>query len=288
MLSLRQIENRIRQWRKSFIARLFSSKRGRKLIVDAIPNDVMRVTIDAGDHRITFHPKELIGRHLFAAGKVDREDVFDVLSILDQLGLLRDKNNKLLEIGGNIGTHTIYFALTGRFSRIVTVEPDPRNLEFLRLNLDDNRLGDLVFVAECAAGPEEGTFTLYRVDNNHGYSSLVDTGVADDTVNVPVKTIQSILNEAEILDSEINLLWMDIEGYEPDLMRSLEPFLKRQVPIMMEFSPNIYGESRSSDFLEFLASYYRDCIDFGDVAKPRLNVNELSLERQRNILLVPD
>jgi FkbM family methyltransferase len=50
------------------------------------------------------------------------------------------KDSHLLEIGGNIGTQTVYFALSGAYSRIVSIEPDPRNFPLLQLNIRQNHL----------------------------------------------------------------------------------------------------------------------------------------------------
>ncbi len=58
-------------------------------------------------------------------------------------GRYQSEGGCLLEIGANIGTHTVYFAVTGRFGRIVSVEPDPRNLSFLRKNVALNGITEL-------------------------------------------------------------------------------------------------------------------------------------------------
>ena len=152
------------------------------------------------------------------------------------------QGSTLLELGGNIGTQTIYFALSGSFSRIVSVEPDPRNFELLRTNITQNKLGDL-----C----DPGQFRRRREPKARSISSSIRAIMARAVRSGRMQPIarlsfrsslssKSLPRPAPSLD-DVGLIWMDIEGYEPLACRSMEALLARKVPLYMEFSPVFYG-----------------------------------------------
>jgi FkbM family methyltransferase len=245
------------------------------------------MTVDLGDHVMTFSPSDYIGRSIFAKGHFDRDHVGRLLEIMRERGL--PTNDKvLLELGGNIGTHTIYFALTGAFARIVTVEPDPRNFPHLLANIAQNGFANVVTPMNCAAGEVEGEIDFFLHPTNHGRSSPVQRNATDTRIAVPVRPVPAILDEAGVMVEQVGLVWMDIEGYEPVAIRSMQGLLARRVPIYTEFSPQSYGADAAAAFVAHLAEFYDDCITFfEDVATPR-KVRDIPIgSEQLDILLLP-
>lgn len=271
--------------------RLFSSPRGRKMLLDFLPAEVCALTLDLGDHRLTVAANDLIGRHVFAHGGFARESVGTVCRILDENGLLAPVDNTLLEIGANIGTQTVYFGMTRRFGRIVAIEPDPDNLALLRQNVAQNGLTDRTFIFPCAAGDEAGTLALRRVQGNSGNASLVHPeAVGNDVVMVAVRPVGDILADAGIDAASISLVWMDIEGYEPVAIRSMSGLLERKVPIFLEYSPESYGADQVLAFTALLGRHYSRCIIFdaggsgGREAAPR---DLPMIRKQCDVLMLP-
>lgn len=267
---------------------LFASRRGRKLALETLGPEVKAMTIDGGDHVISFFPGELIGRHIYSTGQFDRDRVEEVLSILDREGMgLTDAT--ILDIGANIGSQTLYFALSGRVSRVVAIEPDPRNLFLLGRNVTENGLEGRVHVVAAALGDRDADVELFRSSGNHGQSSLISGAHDVKAVKVRLRPLDGILAEARVDAADVSLIWMDIEGAEPLACRSMEPLLARQCPMMMEYTPESYGVEGSWNFKAMLAGYYRRCIHF-DGAKRRM-VSPADLPehgRQSDILFLPN
>ena len=288
-MKLRSIETWLRRARVRLFKWLGGSKRGRKLLLDFLPANVREVTVDCGDHRITVSPHEMIGRHVIATGDYTRDSVRHVLDELDRRGLLPEKGGCALEVGANIGTHTLYLALTRRFDTIVAVEPDPRNLRFLKRNVEDNGFADVVRVVECAAGEAEDELTLHRIDGNFGNSSFVHARPTDNGVVVPVRPVDAILRDAGIAADAVSLVWMDIEGFEPQAFRSMGPLLARQVPVYLEFSPEFYGRDGAAAFVRFIAQHYSHCIVTARGVRKTVPVERIVEQtRQCDVLLLPD
>ncbi|PZM14683.1 FkbM family methyltransferase [Rhizobium tubonense] len=253
----------IRKIRNRIATRLFDTRYGRELLVDAMGPRVTTMTIDCGDHLMSVSPSDYIGRKVFRKGHFERDHVDRLLSVLRERGLQR-KGTVLLELGGNIGTQTIYFALSGAYRRIVTVEPDPRNFRLLFTNLAQNGLEDRVTAVNCAAGDRHGELDFFLNRNNHGKSSALRQGGGDERISVPVRPVPEILAETATDASDIGLIWMDIEGYEPVACRSMRRLMERKVPLYMEFTPAFYGREQSTDFIGYLGGFYRDCMVFSD------------------------
>lgn len=276
-----------RNFRNRLISRFLDTREGRNLLIQTISPRTLSMTVDLGDHVMTFAPSDYIGRSIFAKGHFDRDHVGRVLDVLRERGLPTE-GKVLLELGGNIGTHTVYFALTKAFARIVTVEPDPRNYPMLLANIAQNGFADIVTAINCAAGETDGELDFYLHPTNYGRSSPVRRNATDEKISVPVRPVPAILGEAGVSTEDIGLVWMDIEGYEPVAIRSMRSLMARRVPIYTEFSPDFYGPGQPEAFVQNLSEYYEDClVYFEDVATPT-KVRDIPIGKQQlDILLLP-
>ncbi len=285
----RSVEKKIRNLRADLIRRLFTGRRRRKLLLEAMPPEVLLITLKFDDHVVTIHPREAIGRRVFAQGHYDRDRVEAVLEILDAEGLIPDAGMIVVEIGANIGTQALYFSLSGRVARVLAIEPDPRNLALLRRNIEENGLAPRVDVVDCAIGIADGEGLLYRSAGNHGASSLFLREGAADSVHVAIRPLSAVLADKGIVQEMVDFIWMDIEGAEPQACASIEGLLQRQVPMMMEFSPSIYGPEAAEAFIQLLGRHYRRCLRFDKVGVTPVQISDLPRTgRLLDILLLPD
>lgn len=285
----RGVEKKIRNLRADLMLRLFSGRRRRRLLLEAMPPEVLLMTLKFDDHVVTVHPREAIGRRVFAEGHYDRDRVEAVLTILDAEGLIPEAGMTVVEIGANIGTQALYFSLSGRVARILAIEPDPRNLALLRRNIEENGLASRVSVVECAIGSADSEGLLYRTAGNHGASSLFPREGAADSVHVAIRPLSTILAENAIAQDTVDFIWMDIEGAEPQACASIEGLLRRQVPMMMEFSPSIYGPEAAEAFIRLLGRYYRRCLRFDGEGVTPVRIADLPRNgRLVDLLLLPD
>ena len=174
----------------------------------------------------------------------------------------------LLELGGNIGTQTIYWAREGLFARILSMEPDPRNFALLSRNIRQNGLEGEVTLVNAAAGEGDGRIAFFQNPDNHGKSSALRSSPRDRKIEVPVRSVGEVLDENGIHPADVGLIWMDIEGYEPVACRSMMPLIERAVPLYLEFSPDFYGE-QAAGFRAMLAGHYDRAILFFEDEAPR-------------------
>ncbi len=281
------LRKKLRKWRNRTARRILNTRIGREMLVASISPRVVTMTADCGDHVMTFSPHDYVGRKIYRKGHFERDHVDRLLGILKQRSLLKN-GAILLELGGNIGTQTIYFALSGAFRHIVSVEPDPRNFEMLETNLSQNNLAAIVTAVNCAAGETEGEIAFFQHQANFGKSSAIRQSESDREIRVPVRPVGAILTDAGFREEDVGLVWMDIEGYEPVACRSMQALMIRRTPLYMEFSPTFYGRDGTAAFAADLARYYEDCIVFREDGQTVMKVKDIPLdEEQFDLFLIP-
>jgi FkbM family methyltransferase len=136
---------------------------------------------------------------------------------LDMTGTAR-----ILDLGGNIGLATLWFAWSFPGAQICAVEPIPDNLSVLKRNIELN--GATATVVEAAVGPADGKarFALSLDPTQHSASAAGSTGR---TVEVDVLSVPSLM--ALMGWEDVDLLKIDIEGGEKEVLGGRPSWLRK-------------------------------------------------------------
>ena len=153
-----------------------------------------------------------------------------------------------VDVGAHIGTHTIYALRTGRFARAIAFEPEPRNARLLAMNLEINGLADAVVVVRKAAGGRGGTAVLHLHPRNTGAHAIGVPPSVDGQVSldVPMVRVEDELERSALRRATIGLVWIDVEGYEPQVLDGLAGLIARSVPLAFEFTPSRYSAEKQA------------------------------------------
>ena len=134
------------------------------------------------------------------------------------------KDMSFVDIGANIGSYSLFVARnTENTTHILALEPHPKTFQKLRFNLKINGV-DNATALQMASGPERTTMKLWSDGgSNIGHTSMLKEGTSNAKISVDVEVVplKDILAEQEI--STIDLLKIDIEGFED---RVLMPFFE--------------------------------------------------------------
>ncbi|WP_296740524.1 FkbM family methyltransferase [Mesorhizobium sp.] len=282
MKFLLPIEEAVHHLRDSAFARLRDVDWFQRTILRILKDQVVLVTKQFDDHRLTFSPYEAIGNLLFRQGHYQRDLAERVLAILG-----KPPGRTLLEIGANIGTHTVYLTRSGQFKQVICIEPEPRNLLLLKQNLILNDLGDRTTVVECAVSDHEGVADFYFNDQNFGASTLIKPDGAGAPTSVQVRRVDGILRDLGLRADDIGLVWMDIEGAEPEAIKSMAELVEQRVPIVMEYAPLRYDSGKAREMTRYLSKHYGRCLLIEAGEECEVDLRELSLDGQFDILLLP-
>jgi FkbM family methyltransferase len=145
------------------------------------------------------------------------------------------------DVGANVGAYTL--RAMSRGMKVYPFEPNPENVKLLKRNAEINHLP--VQVQEFALGSSEGTANL----SQNGATSRISDMMG---VSVPVRTLDSFGLQ------QVDLLKVDVEGYELEVFKGARETLARCHPdIMIEMHHWIGAEAEAALFNILLENDYR-------------------------------
>jgi FkbM family methyltransferase len=168
------------------------------------------------------------------------------------LGSLVSPGDTVVDIGANIGAHTLPLAKRlGNKGRVFAFEPTVFALGKLKRNLELNpELADRVtvehmFLNDDAAGgvPEViySSWPLTQAASQHDKHG----GVAKDTTGATASTLDRYVAQHEI--EQVRLIKLDVDGHECHVLRGAEQTLRTHRPvIVMELAPYTLSEAGES------------------------------------------
>ena len=134
-----------------------------------------------------------------------------------------------VDIGANIGMITLHArSRIGDSGQIDACEPNPECLKKIEDHLRVNKIGN-VQVHPCALSDEPGALTLQFTSNHTGTATLAAVKNQGDvlrTIEVDVKVGDDLLASGQ----PINVIKVDVEGFELHVLRGLDKTIKRSMP----------------------------------------------------------
>jgi FkbM family methyltransferase len=201
-------------------------------------------------HTITVFQNDYIGDKIARNGLYEKENLGLLLALLARM-----PDAVVLDVGANIGNHTLAFA-TGA-SQVHAFEPIPRIHALLTANVAQNRL-DNVHIHNLALSDNSGTDTIHMVqDGNCGASSFDQRSkTATEAISVHKAIGDNLLTELGV--TRVDLVKIDVEAHEVYVLRGLLQTLKRHLPVItLEWNdPLTIERLRGSPELAFLQEHY--------------------------------
>jgi|HubBroStandDraft_4_1064222.scaffolds.fasta_scaffold153477_2 FkbM family methyltransferase len=179
---------------------------------------------------------------------------------LDVFEQISKSSSTIIDVGANIGLYSCIAASHGPESRtVVAFEPVPENLRYLRLNLEQNTLPARVVVEEKAVGESAGDVRIYLAEGSIGtHSPSAKNALGSTTyISAPMVTLDEYA--AEYLHCPVDVLKVDVEGYEGAVLRGASNILHRDHPtLFVEFVPRHLENCEFSpvDFLNMIFELY--------------------------------
>lgn len=170
----------------------------------------------------------LIDAHAYYFGAYEKPELFLLRDSLNVLG----PEAVVLDVGANTGLHAMFVS---RYAKEVhAFEPYRPVLARLRHAIESNNLPNIV-VHPVGLGEAEASLPFFAPpDDNLGTGSFVDgfrTGNRDDTEALRIVVGDDYLPQAGV--DRVDLIKMDIEGYEKPALSGLRRVLTQDRPIVL-------------------------------------------------------
>jgi len=135
----------------------------------------------------------------------------------------------VIDIGGNIGNHVLYYCSCMDAKLVYCFEPNEFNRETLKKNVELNNLTSIVEIYPIALGSHAGkgvqeAFTFKNTGMNR-VNKIEEGDKYENTVEIKP------LDEFDI--QRVNFIKIDVEGFELDVLKGSEQTIKRCKPVIL-------------------------------------------------------
>ena len=188
----------------------------------------------------------------------------------------------VIDCGGHVGVFTAV-ALARGASKVLTVEPDPTNLECLRRNFPTEIANGRVVIFPGAVWNKRDVLTFESADQNSGMGSVAVARRTGRTFQVEATTLDELVQRFGL--SRVDYIKMDIEGAERFALEGAQETLRNFRPTLMLDSYHRPDDMRAfRSILEpvgFSPQYVgcRSCDQSPLLTMPRVTFWQKSLQR---------
>jgi len=144
------------------------------------------------------------------------------------------KGNIVIDIGANIGTITITSAIQiGTKGTVYSVEAHPKIFEYLKGNVKQNNLTNVQLFNYAVGNKTESV--LFSNLASDGQNKIIDENKVNGT-----RVSLTKIDDLDIEESDIDLLKIDVEGYEKFAFLGSNNMLKKTLCVLFEAVPRHY------------------------------------------------
>ena len=158
--------------------------------------------------------------------------------------LLADVRSRLffpecaVDVGAHVGNHTLYFSkMLGL--KTVAFEPNPQTYQLLAANVRENGVEAMCRIRHAAVGASSGRVHAIPASGGNSGMARVESDAAGE---VPLLCLDDELQN----DVRVDVLKIDVEGWETDVLRGATRIIERHRPL-------IYVEASAATFSEVRA-----------------------------------
>lgn len=207
-----------------------------------------------GKYKFKVINHSVVEKDLYVSKSFEIDIINGAMTLLKELYNI--DNKMMIDIGANNGVIAISMLLKNYFNRVICIEPDPDNFNYLQTNVNLNSLNDKVDMFNIALSDKNEVlqFELSKTNfgdhriRNKNVTNKFDTLFDEDSrkvINVDSMTLDKLVSKNSLIKAETSLIWMDIQGYEPNVFLGAKDFYRnvdKVIPVVTEFWP--YGMKR--------------------------------------------
>lgn len=166
-----------------------------------------------------------------------KNNIFYESDMLEFIAKMPYRSGLWLDIGANVGNHTIFFSRFCNPDEVWAYEPNKATFDILRQNIAAN-CTRTVRAFNCAIGAKKGYCN---------FSDLVNTGI-----NKVIKGKGDTRMETITATAKVALMKIDVEGYELNVLKGAADVIERDKPELF-----IETHGKPEKLLELLPEGYK-------------------------------
>jgi FkbM family methyltransferase len=193
----------------------------------------LRVSRRIAGHKFFFDPATDVGWKLLVTGQFEKNAVAQCAQFIKPDGVV-------LDVGANIGVHTVHFADFARFGKVICFEPARSTFAFLLQNV--KHLANVIPL-NAALSDSTGVQTFFVAADN-AFSGLKDTrrkAILHQESVACFKGDDILL--ALFANQRIDLIKIDVEGFEMQVLTGMREFITTHRPVIF---CEIFGGQQSN------------------------------------------
>jgi FkbM family methyltransferase len=225
-------------------------------------------------HMLVFKEDQIIGKSLLETGSFQEDKISEVAIFLSSRYQFQPQ--LFVDVGANIGTHSVFCLKNEICKTSISFEPDPFNFHLLKRNIGANDLSDRSTLYQLALSDKIGEIEMQLSNFNFGDhrikpASTPKVSFGEEAERINVSVASTTLDElAKKLDLQWNnaLVWIDTQGHEGNIFKGGSRFLSSCVGprfLVSEFWP--YGIERSGSKQSYFEMLH-ECAYIYDTNQP--------------------
>jgi FkbM family methyltransferase len=227
---------------ESTLRKVLSKKIAFSFFVKLVPNNyqykknsIKHFTYKGINLKLDIH--DYVGHyHYFGLKDIEQENLMSLIK----------PGDFVMDIGTNYGTTILQFAnLIGVKGKAFGFEPDPINFEICKQNIQLNQFKNLS-VENIGLGNKEAEVNLVvDFESNRGGNRISENIVGKESHQIKIIQFDNWILDKKI--EKINLIKIDVEGYEMEVLKGAEQSIIKYKPILfIELDDNNLKQQNSS------------------------------------------
>ena len=171
--------------------------------------------------QISYDPSTVIGGLLFSSGEFEKKEMELCKEYISETSIV-------LDIGANIGLHSIYFSGLAKDGSVLAFEPSLATFSILVNNVA--HISNIVPIN--IAMSNEGKIADFFHASDNAYSSLIDTQRKEivSVIKVPCMRVDDVVSGLRL--DRVDFVKIDVEGLEFEVLKGMVEVISKYQPVI--------------------------------------------------------